>query len=90
MWRRAGLDLKYEDFRAQVERQGNRCALCGTSDPGKTDWHADHNHQTGEFRGALCFQCNRGLGQIGDTEEALRRALHYVSGGFRENPKQEG
>lgn len=38
----------------------------------------DHCHRTGVFRGWLCGRCNRGLGLLGDTHEALERAAAYL------------
>lgn len=53
-----GKPLKWKVWLAVLELQDNRCAICGVY----SFWiplTADHNHQTGEFRGALCFRCNR-------------------------------
>ena len=38
----------------------------------------DHNHDTGEFRGWLCHDCNRALGQLGDSIETLKNAIKYL------------
>jgi len=38
----------------------------------------DHNHNTGEFRGVLCKQCNRALGMFKDSSMILRNAVEYL------------
>ena len=38
----------------------------------------DHNHSSMEFRGVLCRACNKAIGQLGDTPEALLRAYTYL------------
>jgi hypothetical protein len=38
----------------------------------------DHNHDTGEFRGVLCRQCNRALGMFKDSSTILRNAVEYL------------
>lgn len=69
-----------EQFEAQWARQGCKCALCGSADPGRRsgEWNIDHVHgddhqrrarkwriATGEsFRGILCQTCNIGIGQF--------------------------
>jgi hypothetical protein len=53
------------------------CEMCG-GPPGKTSMNLDHCHATGVFRGWLCHSCNRGLGALGDTREALQRAAAYL------------
>lgn len=42
-------------------------------------WCCDHNHTTGEFRGWICHDCNRGIGNLGDDIDRLRRAMEYIS-----------
>jgi len=31
-----------------------------------------------KFRGVLCTNCNRAIGQLGDTAESVRKALNYL------------
>lgn len=38
----------------------------------------DHDHDTNEFRGWLCYQCNTAIGNLGDTIEGLKRAIRYL------------
>lgn len=56
------------------------CEACGV----KLDTMAhgpclDHCHLTGLFRGWLCHKCNSALGLAGDTPEAVRRLLSYIT-----------
>jgi hypothetical protein len=39
----------------------------------------DHCHLTNRFRGWICNQCNGALGLAGDTPEAVRRLLEYIT-----------
>ena len=54
---------------------GTPCDNCG-----KTDQKLifDHCHETGKFRGWLCYQCNTAIGNLGDNIEGLTRALNYL------------
>ena len=40
--------------------------------------HVDHSHETHEFRGWLCNNCNVGLGRLGDNEEGLLKGVEYL------------
>ena len=64
-----------------LEAQGHKCAICSSTDKGKGKqfFCVDHCHTTGKVRGLLCAPCNKALGQLGDTEEALQRALDYLN-----------
>lgn len=55
------------------------CECCGK--PDRRALALDHCHETGQFRGWLCSNCNLGIGKIGDSIEALERALAYLKRG---------
>lgn len=38
----------------------------------------DHNHDTGQFRGWLCQNCNSALGFVKDNKEILERLIKYL------------
>ena len=74
--RNPGWDInRYNEY---VELQGNRCAICGTDNPGLSDWSADHCHTTNKPRGLLCVRCNAGLGYFKDNPEYLQSAIDYL------------
>ena len=54
------------------------CELCGKPNRAQKYLHLDHCHETGAFRGWLCFSCNTGLGKLGDSIEGLERAIAYL------------
>lgn len=58
-----------------VEQQDGLCAICRL--PGRS-LKLDHCHQTGKVRGALCQQCNSGMGYFRDEIQLLRRAIDYL------------
>ena len=51
------------------------CECCGRA----SRLFLDHCHSTGDFRGYLCQQCNVGLGNLGDNQAGLLRAIRYLS-----------
>lgn len=77
--------LTEDQYNRQLEAQDNKCAICRTSDPGKSGRYAgpcrfavDHNHDTGQIRALLCGQCNKGLGHFKDNPDLLREAYRYL------------
>lgn len=75
------------DYELMLSTQEYRCAICSSENPngaGSTstknrNFSVDHCHQTGKIRGLLCANCNRGLGLLGDTKEAVALALEYLT-----------
>ena len=74
------------EVQALAEKQGHRCAICGThksSIPHDAFKHnplvIDHDHETGKVRGLLCPTCNVGLGQFKDSVGLLAKAIAYLS-----------
>ena len=61
----------------RYERQEGCCAICKTEIQ-LVESAIDHNHDTGEFRGILCKQCNRALGMFKDSSAILRNAVEYL------------
>jgi hypothetical protein len=78
-WNRKKLSgFSPEDFENKLREQNYRCAICETEDPGATNWHADHDHKTGQKRGVLCHKCNTGLGLLKDDIDILCSAIEYL------------
>jgi len=66
--------LTPEDVRKMSEFQDGLCAIC-CEGPAE---HVDHDHETGEVRDLLCFNCNTMLGKAGDDWRRLQRAQSYL------------
>lgn len=70
--------IDQEQYDQMFEAQQGCCAICGSDE---TQWGrlaVDHNHETGEVRGLLCFNCNTSIGKMGDSPELLRKAAEYL------------
>lgn len=66
--------LSQEEYAIMVERQGNGCAICGST----VKLNVDHDHATGKIRGLLCHGCNVSLGHFRDDTMVLKRAIEYL------------
>lgn len=78
---RSRLSISLEDYEAMLERQGGRCGICGKHiSEQKKRFHVDHDHNTGEIRGLLCFRCNFGLGWFQDDKNKIAAALEHLNG----------
>lgn len=56
-------------------RPPTHCEICGAPD---IKLNMDHCHETGQFRGFLCNNCNLGIGLLGDTAESVGKAVRYL------------
>lgn len=83
----ARYSLTPEQYEQMLARQGGKCAICFTSDPGgQGQWHVDHDHACCEdkkscgqcVRALLCRSCNTGLGQFQDDPDLLLAAIAYL------------
>lgn len=69
------------EYGKMLSMQGGMCAICGRlAGDLRAKLHVDHDHSTGNVRGLLCYDCNRGIGLLGDSADRLRRALAYLEG----------
>ena len=77
--------LTIEDVEIMLKNQNYKCAICGkeiflhgaSMDNNKIA-RVDHNHETGEVRGLLCNDCNRGIGLLKDNPLFLANAIKYL------------
>ncbi|MEV5572026.1 endonuclease VII domain-containing protein [Spirillospora sp. NPDC052269] len=74
------LKLRYGITESEADRllaaQGGICVIC----LGQPASHVDHDHDTGQVRGMLCFKCNNGIGQFEDEVRRLEEAADYLEG----------
>jgi len=82
-WRYWGIiDLTWERFQSAVEVQGGVCAICHLP-PRRSRLDADHDHQTGKFRGALCTSCNVSVARYEEgrlrKSKFVRRIKNYLA-----------
>ncbi len=70
--------IKVEEYLAAVADQNGVCAICHNPPRLGQKLYADHDHKTGQFRGALCIGCNIGIGVFYDNPDLFRRASEYI------------
>jgi len=75
-------NISLGEYDVLLRKQGGRCKICGTSQPGGNGDHfaVDHCHRTQKVRGLLCNSCNNGLGRFKDNPLFLERAALYLQG----------
>ena len=77
--------LTAEDYERVLTEQGHVCAICGEIERvvdrrGKIrHLSVDHDHETGEVRGLLCFTCNVGIGAFKERRDLVEAAAHYLA-----------
>lgn len=70
-WRKAVYGLSEGQ---QKELFSHPCGICGGAPK-----VVDHDHITGQVRGALCAKCNTGIGLLGDNLAGVERAVAYLA-----------
>lgn len=81
MCKRLGMTI--EQYVVMEESQDGCCAICGRPETiikrhKVCRLAIDHDHETGEVRGLLCSNCNRGLGMFKDSPNLLWAAANYL------------
>jgi hypothetical protein len=71
--------LTTDEYYALIASQNGVCAICKCAPEAPTKLGVDHNHKTGQVRGALCVTCNTGLGMFRDNPDLLHRAIFYLT-----------
>ena len=66
------------NFWELVNKQDNKCGICGQEFTDYSKVHIDHDHETGYVRGLLCRDHNRGLGFFKDDWELLQKASEWI------------
>ena len=64
---------KYEEI---LKAQNGMCFLCERRPTVKRRLDMDHNHQTMQLRGLLCYPCNRAVADWMTVEWALKLAKY--------------
>lgn len=70
--------LSPEQYLELFTAQEGKCKICEKELPDGEYLHVDHNQATGEVRGLLCDQCNRGIGFFHENIEVMKRAIKYL------------
>ena len=78
-----GTGLTVEQYDAAVEKQNNKCAICGAeytaSKTGRCKrLSIDHHHDTMVFRGLLCHRCNTAVGLVKDDPVIAQNMAAYL------------
>lgn len=80
---RRNYGLSLEDYNRILLNQDNKCFICGRTPKQikkKKMLAVDHDHETGEIRGLLCFNCNRNLVPFFEFEiSRAERLLTYLT-----------
>lgn len=69
--------ITIDEYEGMVESQNGCCSICQQVPTRRLQ--VDHDHKTGEIRGLLCMNCNRGLGYLKDSPKVLAAALEYLN-----------
>jgi hypothetical protein len=77
-WKEQGMD---PDDATRVFLKNHACQICGDEPECLA---IDHDHATGEVRGALCTRCNMGLGFFRDSVTNLETAIRYLKRTLRQ------
>ncbi len=68
------------DYCRMLGDRGGVCAICRLPPAADVSLHVDHDHETNQIRGLLCFRCNNALGDFDDSVARIDGAASYLRG----------
>jgi len=71
-------NLKPNEYEMTLQKQNNKCAICGNELKTGKGTAVDHCHTTGKFRGILCAHCNLALGMVKENINTLQSMITYL------------
>ena len=77
-YRTSRYKLTDQQYDQMLFAQKGQCKICGTRDWPYKGPCVDHDHNTGQVRGLLCLNCNRGIGAFKDDAAVVEKALKYL------------
>jgi len=76
---KARYGLSLDEAEALYAASNHCCRICGEPWEAVGGLVIDHCAETGQVRGALCHDCNRGLGLFREDPALLEAAIAYLS-----------
>jgi hypothetical protein len=70
--------MTLEDYERMLADQNGVCAICKEPRPEERTLHVDHDHETDEIRGLLCFRCNNAIGDLRESPEFGLALVDYL------------
>lgn len=81
--------IRLSEYESMFETQRGVCAICGQPETMKqarsrnsvktpSSLHVDHDHETGEVRGLICWKCNVGIVKLLDNRDLVESAAKYL------------
>lgn len=76
--------LEVNDVLDYYDTHDGLCDICRKSSEDNRfgRLYIDHDHETGEFRGFLCGDCNSGIGYLKDNILIMENAIAYLKKGI--------
>lgn len=73
--------ITIEEYQDLLEAQNGGCAVCGKPPSGRNEkLSVDHDHETGQVRGLLCYKHNTAAGLLDDDPELAAQLYLYLKG----------
>jgi len=72
-------NLTLTEYENLLVKQDCKCAICKEPPSPDKSLVIDHNHETGQVRGLLCYRCNLAIGHLKDDPKLANSAAEYLS-----------